>query len=697
MATGIYGLKFFYEFYSDNNRHNRVEIRDYYESGDTNSIEVRGINNSFEIEYPEINIVTDGIMSCGATLSFFYKGEEGVLSTLFTPEMNRYKVMHYIDGQKNFIGYLNTELYDEDFSTSTTEIGVGVQVTANNGFSNLERVKFIDDNNDLYTDFSTLKELLEIIIGKVGLEYNNLYFKNFFNVVIDNDTNTLSSNYLEDICINNGNWYDEDLQPNDCKDILNNVLIANGLKLQTIGDDIFIYPIDLLASASGDVEFTHYTLPTFAKQPNINIDFSSIELTTIGFKSNSIRKGYVSAINNQEIEYDPYCVSDIIAGKVNNVSYIDGYVNSESKGSGEYAWTKEYYTTHTNYITNQNIPIGENITTPKIVKAYKTTEPSKPIVYIEFDCYHLWENHTASWVIENKVNPIYLMNGSKMKITKKMYFETKDDWENPDENGINNDSYIMSLGMYVRSGDKYYSNSTKKFTNSSPFDPTTGAFTGSTDSLVLVKANNLTEKYMEFDKELEFETVLDFAYDLQEGIDNNIVIGIINYNALVFSVKYRMYDTKVVVYDDVAELHNIKLDNLVKSSERVVDERYINSGQILNLKLGSILQQPDFKINNNNQRGAFFYSPDKVNFTPISKFEYNGVYEDSEYHIIEQIITNKSTPSTTLNLTLNNTFKINKALNYGNYLGDMKLMINGCVIDYLNEKIECKLLEIKKI
>ncbi|WP_430813128.1 hypothetical protein [Carboxylicivirga sp. RSCT41] len=690
-----YGLKLYYEWTSFTGIHNRVEIRDKDKADDTGAVQCIALDNCLEIEYPKKKLCYEPIRSCGATLFFEYKGAEGFLNDFFTPDLQRFKVIHYQESNVNFLGYLNTEMYSENFETNT-ENGVEVSLTANNGLSILDRMNYIQSDGEFYYGVDNFKTLLQRIIEATGLEYKSLYIKNLSDITIDG---VVKSNFLEELHINNSNWIDEDFETASMRDVLENMLLGTGLQLFTIEDDIYILPINLQATASSTNSFYHYTLPSMTKQTNVSIDLSTLEIDDIGFYKGGQSVSYQTAINSQEIEFDPYSIDDdVINGEIGEDDLFITNTGSESFGSGDYAWTKEYYSEHSNFSTNPN----QTTYPAKFVKAFKTNEPTKNKNYIDIKSYAMTPLGSYNWAVESKPVPIYVINGSKLLINIEMYLECKDDWENPDDTSgtnLNFGFYEYGCEIYIRSGNYAYNKNTKKF--DTYFDSSLNlGYPGTSNRECLIQAHDATATdytpYNGFDETFTTHNIIEFDYDSGIDVDNNIVVGITpRRNGYLDFVDYaRIYDIKVSIYDDVATKYGVDLSELVSSSNEILDNRFKNKGKKIELNCGTILKEPDFKVNNPNQRGAFLWSDDGVNFTPIEKFVKDGLSSESEYFVLQQVIKNYETPSTILKGHFNN-FNILKPITYNNYLPNVIMIPTGGVYDYYNDTFSCTLQEIK--
>ncbi|WP_430811264.1 MULTISPECIES: hypothetical protein [unclassified Carboxylicivirga] len=678
----MYGLELFYEWKSKNGISNRVEIRDASKATDSGALEVYSGYEPFRVEYPEVKLGYEPIRSCGATLTFVYKGSEGYLDNFFTSELKRFKVVHYRDGAVNFIGYLNTELYEEDYSIST-EVGVEVMLTANNGFSITDRLNYIQDNGDYYYGIDNIRDVFARIFNAIGLEYENLYLTTLFDLVIDDEQGTLSSNYLADEYINNANWIDEDFETSSIREVLENILIANGVYLITKEDDIYILPIERQAKANSANSFYHYILPDLSKQGNKNVDLSAVEISAIGYRGTGQGKSKLTAINSQDLEYDPYCIEYIFDGVVGDVGKYLNKTGNSNYPHKEFPWSTENYSHHVNYI-------NYNVYDSQFVMAYPDDEGLGKAEY-----YFEWAppaDNTQVPVLESKQQPIHLMNGSNIRIGFRFYYQTADSWMNNADDGIS-DGYFPKVTFALKCGDKFYNRDTNTLEDKPQY-----LFASPPENFQLPRRNGCD---MMLDAEVDFNFFVGensaTAYNgqpLSVVISSSVWTGSFNFSSPLPD-KLRIYDISIDIVDTTASFYNTDLSSLVKSSELKLDSSYKNKGHKIETRIGTLLKEPDFKVSNPNQRGAIFHSADGINFFAITTFQKDGISaSSSEYWVLKQIVDNYATPCNVLKVRLN-TFDMLRPVKDTSYLGNCIMVAAGGVIDYQDDTIHTTLQEVK--
>jgi hypothetical protein len=345
-----HNLRYFYEFKSrqDNITH-RVEILEDNYLGSVK--ELIPSSEPLVIEYPEFDVM-EVIRGCGAKLSFIYKGDENDLRNFFTSDFKKFLVRHYEGGVLNWFGYLNSEVYTEDFTDDAQITGIMVELSANNGFGLFERHTFVDATDAEIRTLYSIPQIVQKCVNDLGLPYTTLY-------VLSDTTQTTSvadQEAFDVLNINTTNFTDEDGNIYNLKDVLEAVLTPLGLSMIADKEKIFLMDIHSLFE-NDSATFVTYDLTTLAK--GTYVDNTSETFDAIEYYETGQSLSYRTGINRQLIKFDPYTNTSMVNCPINNEELFEGYVPPPSpQGTDPYDWDEYTYTTHTNYdiLTSSCIP-----------------------------------------------------------------------------------------------------------------------------------------------------------------------------------------------------------------------------------------------------------------------------------------------------------------------------------------------------
>ena len=153
-------------------------------------------------------------------------------------------------------GFVNTGVYYESYSTTASLPSSIISINCNDGMNVLDSLYYKETNGDLYTDVSTFGSVLKNIFNKLGTQYNYIHTSNDLTLF---DT---SSNLFTKMKVDNENFFDENLVPMSCREVLDSFLGGLGLVMFFKGSDIFIIdPISLHDVNKGMV----YDVSTFTE------------------------------------------------------------------------------------------------------------------------------------------------------------------------------------------------------------------------------------------------------------------------------------------------------------------------------------------------------------------------------------------------------------------------------------------------
>src|SRR5659263_22433 len=165
-----YQLKYYTQFVSIDNKLSRVEIWQ-----DTAVIlvseEFTTMSVPFTIELPDLENKFQVVRGTGCELNLLSDTDMRFFNGLYHVDKKEIMVKHYIDGLINWVGYLNSEMMRESYSSASN---YPVQVVGNDGFALMDRIQFLDDAGAIFTGIKSKFELIQIVFNKIGLPYSEL-------------------------------------------------------------------------------------------------------------------------------------------------------------------------------------------------------------------------------------------------------------------------------------------------------------------------------------------------------------------------------------------------------------------------------------------------------------------------------------------------------------------------------------------
>ncbi len=438
-----YGLKYYCEFTSISGEQHLIEIRDKDKGDDSGAIALTALPSTFISEYPNFKIGIDTIRGRGSTLSVEYKGNVDDLRALYTTDIKQYKVIQFIDDVVKYVGYLDSEIYEEDFSKSP-ENGVDIELISHNGFSLLERIPLFEDVFN--TGLVSLKDVLFTCINKIELPYNNLYFASD-TVSVDEDI----THVLNDILINYSNFVDEDGESLNCKDVVEAILKIFQLSMIEIDANIYIFDNETFLKST--ITYNVYDIATSTQLADVvvsNDSYSVEELEDILPSTTLVND---AVINNQKVIADNYIVNDIFNASLEPTENYSGTeTTTEHNSFGlEDNWTEYRYTEHANF---------NRVLNNAYFKYVEEGEQKKLDYFISL------ENNGSNYEYNNPAHVIaktfprnYIVGLSKIKLSFKYMFRIIDDYLSDNDNDTFKDAmfyFRLKIGNHWYRGNSDY-------------------------------------------------------------------------------------------------------------------------------------------------------------------------------------------------------------------------------------------------
>ena len=329
-----YQKKYWYTFGTLDGKVNKVELWQYTDTVLT-AEEIKGAPMPFSIEMPEIDHKFQVVRGTGCEINLLSATDRKFFTGLYHTDMREFRVQHYIKNAGagdetyilNWLGYLNSEMVRESYSEY---LNYYFQITGNDGFSLLDRLRFVDGSGDDYTGIKTKMELLMICIDSIQLPYGDIYVclsTTFTGQLIEGTTSLLHQSY-----INCANFYDEDGEPETMRKVLESILAPYGAIVTLLNTDIYIADVNTLAS--GESVFKRFDGSNGEYVQDVTITLTK-DIADIGYMGTGSDIEMSGGKNKQVVSYSPYPFKNAIPNSL--------YDALEFSGFGEWVYEDFYY------------------------------------------------------------------------------------------------------------------------------------------------------------------------------------------------------------------------------------------------------------------------------------------------------------------------------------------------------------------
>ena len=310
-------VKYFYEFKGSDKVLNRVEI---LTDETTESKEVTPSGRPFTLSYKDRGKLAP-VCDCGATLSFISK-EIFQFVDLHTDDMQQYLVKFYRGGNLFWIGWLDSELYNERL---TDYPPYEVEFTASD-FNIFYRLKYRDSGGSSYTDIATLFDHLRRCLNLLNLPFNKLYLG--CSTTMDNggsgrgQENAFTTSYIM-----SSNFYDEDGEPMSCREVIESLLQPFGLTM--LQKDANVYIVDYNTIHDG-LSMRRYDFNTFSFETTESVSWDNGDIKGKLFSSSNAY-GFEEMYNNVTITSSLYAEDTAIDKSVSEDT-VSNEITSDNQG-----------------------------------------------------------------------------------------------------------------------------------------------------------------------------------------------------------------------------------------------------------------------------------------------------------------------------------------------------------------------------
>jgi len=243
--------------------------------------------------------IFDPVKGSGATMQFLSPSDKYFIG-LMNASPKQYRLKFTFASTLSWFGYLNNSPYREPYDETT---GYYVELTANNGFALLDRIKFLDGSGDPYEGVATQWDVIKVVLGHWGLM--DLVTNVFVGISTTSSEVTIGSSetIFHNTYVNYGNYYDEDGEPMTSRQVLEAILRPYGAIITMIGSIILITDINSLAD---DISYKSYT-NAFVYSATGTLPASFIvDINTAGYYRGGATLNGIASKNRQVVAYSPY-------------------------------------------------------------------------------------------------------------------------------------------------------------------------------------------------------------------------------------------------------------------------------------------------------------------------------------------------------------------------------------------------------
>lgn len=269
--------KYFYQFKQiGTDDVNIVEL--WQETTDTLiAEEVTGMASPFIVELPDLDNKFQVVIGKGCEVRLLSETDRKFLTGLYHVDPVEFQVRHYINGTLNYLGYLNSEMYQESFSD---EFNYGISVTGNDGFALADRFTFLDETEENYTGIKSKFEILMICLQRIGLPYSEVRIS--LATTFTGYSGDANSSIMHESYVDCANFYDEDDYPMTIREVIESILAPYGAHIWTEGSIVYIIDIHTKASG-GNVTFKRFDYDLYWSLQTGTVVWSLSYSTTLNY------------------------------------------------------------------------------------------------------------------------------------------------------------------------------------------------------------------------------------------------------------------------------------------------------------------------------------------------------------------------------------------------------------------------------
>lgn len=285
-------IKYYHDFIGADDVVNRFEI---LQSSSTTPGILEAAPDAFALEYLEVKKL-EPVQGSQATLRLISERNFQYLD-LHTDDMQKYLIKFYRSGQLYWIGYLDSELYNENL----TDYAPYVVEFSGADFNIWERLKFRDESEKPYSDIASFITQLKRCFDRLGLPFQKLYIG--CSTTPEGITLSSSETALHKLYIQSANFYDEDGEPMSCREVVESILEPFGLMMVQRDASVYIYDLNIIKSG-GVMKCYNFETLSYIGDTAVNVQLGDIG--EIGTMSTEASLGFEEMVNNVTITSSLY-------------------------------------------------------------------------------------------------------------------------------------------------------------------------------------------------------------------------------------------------------------------------------------------------------------------------------------------------------------------------------------------------------
>lgn len=647
--------------------------------------EVKGAQSPFIIEMPELSHKFQVVRGTGASISLLSATDMKFFAGLQHIDPQEFKVLHYINGVLNWSGFLNADMQSEHYDIDFNYL---ISTSANDGFSLMDRYRFLQSDETKYVGLKSKWELLQICLNKLALSYTDIRVK--LATTFTGFSAAVDSTILHESFINCANFYDEDGEAMTLREVLESILAPYGAFICQSGGSIYITDIHTMAGG-GTIVFQKFNSSTYAYVSTVNF-VTEKDVTAIGYFGTGQSIERSGGTNLQRVVYSPYPQKEIIN---ETIVRPDEFTTVPGTFSTKDGYNYRTLSGHNIWQTNAPADFEESYYNPS---SEHFIYARLPMITNNIALLQLIDNQSIFLTISGaKLADVTSISGRRGKryldgvsllITGEVLTKTAaNPYAGPTSGEIaagKDKVSELQMNFVCNIGDLYYQQSTQSWITSFASDgyiPTTDSnqpianqwkSIGKDGKGHLLKLGNL-----------EAEIVLNGYFDFQIWSNTKIRKQgeeLLTNDALLDEVWLRNLQISLVNFDG-SEIEDSDIEYIGQ-----LNKLFSQEGEEITLKTGTNSKFAD---------RAKIIRPDGDSYADITEWTRDGQTYKIEELLLNSLCSNyRVNYITLLNMNLKNEFGIMNVITDSTYLSGKKFMIKTANIDYANYVNNVTLVEI---
>lgn len=262
-----YQLKYFLEYKSLKVGSTNTYRLELWQNTETVLVaeEIKGGRSPFSLEMPMLSHKFQVVRGRGCTINLLSDTDMKFFEGLKHIDPQEFMYIHKVDSVVIGVGYLNSDMYSEPYDQSQNYI---ISTTGNDGFSLMDRFRFLQSDETKYIGLKSKWELIQICLNKVGLSYNDIRVK--LATTFADFSGAADSTILHESYVNCANFYDEDGKGMTMREVIESILAPYGAFIVQDNASIYISDIHTMAGG-GSISFQKFNATTYAYVENVSV------------------------------------------------------------------------------------------------------------------------------------------------------------------------------------------------------------------------------------------------------------------------------------------------------------------------------------------------------------------------------------------------------------------------------------------